>query len=156
MSDASQPSRNRSQLTEALFVMGFAAVLYGVTYTFDKVPAFLAQGIQPTVFPRAILIIMFGLGVIQAFNAVRPSIDDLGALTPKGPIKPIVFATAGLLIAFVALMPVIGTFPALILFMPALSVVWGERRWLVMGLSFAGFLGFVYLLFRLIMNVPLP
>ena len=60
MSDASQPSRNRSQLTEALFVMGFAAVLYGVTYTFDKVPAFLAQGIQPTVFPRAILIIMFG------------------------------------------------------------------------------------------------
>lgn len=156
MSDSSQPSRNRTQLTEALFVMGFAAVLYCVTYTFDDVPAYLSQGIQPTVFPRAILIIMFGLGAIQAFVAWRPSIDELGALTPKGPIKRVVYLTAAMLIAFVALMPVIGTFPALILFMPALSALWGERRWRLMALSFAGFLGFVYLLFRLIMNVPLP
>ena len=65
-------------------------------------------------------------------------------------------AAAALLIGFVALMPVIGTFPALVLFLPALSLLWGERRWRLMALSFAGFAGFVYLLFRLIMNVPLP
>ena len=77
-------------------------------------------------------------------------------LKPKGPIPLIVVLTAALLIGFVALMPVIGTFPALVLFLPALSLLWGERRWRLMALSFAGFAGFVYLLFRLIMNVPLP
>lgn len=156
MSDAIHPSCDRTRLIEALVVMGVAAVLFGVTFTFETVPAYLAQGIPPTVFPRVVLSIMFGLGAIQAYTAVRPSGEESDAVPPKGPVKPVVLLTAGLLISFAVLMPVIGTFPALVVFMPALSMLWGERRWLLMALSFGGFLGFIYVLFRLIMNVPLP
>lgn len=156
MPDAPQYSRDRTQLIEAFVVMGFAAALFAVTYTFETVQPFLAQGIQPTVFPRAILVIMFGLGAVQAVKAIRVTPEDLAFLKPKKPIPAIVLLTAALLIGLPVLMPLIGTFPTLILFLPALALLWGERRWHVMGLSFAGFLGFVYVLFRLIMNVPLP
>ena len=147
---------DRTLLLESIFVMVLAAALFGVTYTFDEVPAILAQGIQPTVFPRAVLIIMFLLAALQAIKASRLSASDFEMVTGLKPIPPIVFITAGLLIAFVVVMPIIGTFPAILIFLPTLSFLWGERRWLMMALSFAGFMGFAYVLFRMIMSVPLP
>ena len=64
MSD--QPSNtDRRLLSESIFIMVFSAAMFGVTYTFDRVPDILAQGIQPTAFPRAILIIMFVLAAMQ-------------------------------------------------------------------------------------------
>lgn len=156
MSDQPKRAVDRTAIVEALFVMAFAAALYAVTYSFDKVPAILAQGVQPTVWPRAILIIMFGLGALQLVRAMRLNADALATLSATKPVPMIVFLTAALLIALGYLIPLIGTFPALVLFLPTLAVLWGERRWLLMALSFAGFLGFIYVLFRLIMNVPLP
>ena len=154
----SEPARqvDRTLLLESIFIMALSATLYGVTYTFDEVPAILAQGIQPTVFPRAVLVIMFALAALQAFKATRISVEDVAKITALKPIEPVVFITAGLLIAFVFFMPIIGTFPAIVIFLPLLAFIWGERRWLLMALSFAGFLAFVYVLFRLIMAVPLP
>lgn len=156
MSDQLNRDVDRTAIAEALFVMAFAAAMYAVTYTFDTVPAILAQGIQPTIWPRAILIIMFGLGALQLVRALRLNAEALAALNPTKPIPLIVFVTAALLNALGYLIPIVGTFPALVLFLPALSILWGERRWLLMALSFAGFLAFIYVLFRLIMNVPLP
>jgi hypothetical protein len=156
MSDSSHPTVKRTQLFEALAVMAFAAAMYGVTFTFEKVPPFLAQGIQPTVFPRAILILMFILAMIQAIKAARLTPQDLSFLKPHKHIPKIVYLTALMLILLPVLMPIIGTFPAFAVFLPALSFLWGERRWTLMALSFAGFTAFVYVLFRLIMNVPLP
>lgn len=156
MSDSSHPTIKRNQLFEALAVMAFAAGMYGVTFTFDKVPAFLAQGIQPTVFPRAILILMFALALIQAIKAARLTPKDLSAFKPNKPIQKVVYLTVLMLIALPVMMPIIGTFPAFAVFLPALSFLWGERRWKMMVLSFAGFTAFVYVLFRLVMNVPLP
>lgn len=147
---------DRSLLTESVVIMLFTVIMFGVTFTFDKVPAILAQGIQPTVFPRAILAIIFILAVLQAFKAVRFSNSVSGKLQPAKSVPLIVFVTAGLLTGFAWLIPVIGTFPAIVLFLPALAIVWGERRWILMVLSFLGFIGFVYVVFRLIMNVPLP
>ena len=147
---------DRTLLFESIIIMIFAAVMFGVTYTFDKVPAILAEGIQPTIFPRAMLIIMFLLAVLQAFKAMRISPQEALQLKPLKAIPLVVYLTALFLIAFAYLMPIIGTFPAIVVFLPALAMLWGERRWLLMALSFAGFLGFAYVLFRLIMNVPLP
>ena len=87
MSHPAHRTIDRTRLIEALVVMAFAVILFAVTFSFKKVPPILAQGIQPTVFPRAILAIMFGLGVIQAVTALRPSAEDLEMLKPKGPIR---------------------------------------------------------------------
>ena len=155
-SDAGTRLYDRPLLIESIVIMAFAATMFGVTFTFDRVPDILAQGIQPTVFPRAVLILMFGLAALQAIKAARLSPEQFAKLKPAKPVPVIVLTTTGLLIAFFLAMPVIGTFPTLILFCPALSYLWGERRWLIMTLSFSGFIAFIYVLFRLIMNVPLP
>ena len=147
---------DRTRLAESLVVMLVAAILYGYTYTFAEVPAILAQGIQPTVFPRAILLLLFGLALLQAFRSLRLTPAELARRTAPAPVAPVVGLTVGLLVAFAVLMPVIGTFPAVVLFLPALALLWGERRWLLMALGFAGFTGFAWVLFRLVMQVPLP
>ena len=146
----------RTLLFESVFIMLFSAAMFAVTFTFDKVPPILAQGIQPTVFPRAVLIIMFALAALQAFKAARLTPRQIAELKPVKAIPPVAFLTAGLLIAFAAIMPVIGAFPAIAIFLPGLALLWGERRWILMASSFLGFIGFAYVLFRLIMNVPLP
>nr|WP_306266171.1 tripartite tricarboxylate transporter TctB family protein [Pararhizobium sp. IMCC3301] len=147
---------DKELLFESLFVMAFAAFLFGVTYTFEEVPPILAQGIQPTVFPRAVIFVMFLLAVFQALKAIRLKPAEAEALKPHKRIARIVYLTGLVLIGFLMLMPLIGTFPTLILFCPGLAFLWGERRWLLMGLSFGGFLAFVYLLFVVLLNVPLP
>lgn len=148
---------DRWSLTEAGVIMTFASVMFGVTFTFDKVPAILAQGIQPTVFPRAVLAIIFGLAALQFGKALRLSPEAAARLKPsRAGVPAIVFITSATLVCFYVLMPMIGTFPTLILFCPALAILWGERRWALMAASFAGFIGFIYLLFRVVMNVPLP
>lgn len=155
MSD--QPSNtDRRLLGESIFIMVFSAAMFGVTYTFDRVPDILAQGIQPTAFPRAILIIMFVLAAMQAVKSVRLSPEAASQIKPGKPVPIIVFITTAMLIAFVVALPKIGTFPTLIIFCPALAWIWGERRPWLMAFSFAGFIAFAYVLFRLIMNVPLP
>lgn len=147
---------NRELLIESLVIMVLATILFAITFSFDHVPAIFAQGIQPTIFPRAILIIIFGLAALQAWKAVNLSAEAVAGLKPSKPVPAVVFVTAGATLAFLILMPTIGTFPTLVLFCPALALIWGERRRVLMALSFTGFTGFIYVLFRMIMNVPLP
>ena len=155
--DAGRRKINLPLLVESLVIMTFAAAMYGLTYTFDRVPPILAQGVQPTAFPRAVLIIMFVLAGLQAYRATALSgMDNIATLLPLKPVPLIVILSVGLLILFALAMPRIGTFPTLALFCPGLALLWGERRWSVMALSFAGFITFIYLLFRILMNVPLP
>lgn len=147
---------DRRSLTEAGVIMTFASVMFAMTFTFDKVPEILAQGIQPTVFPRIVLAIIFGLAALQFGKALNVRADASVERLPAKGVPAIVFTTSAILVCFYVLMPMIGTFPTLILFCPVLAVLWGERRWALMAVSFAGFIGFIYLLFRVVMNVPLP
>lgn len=150
------PMRNTEQLVESLVIVVASMALYAVTFTFDEVPPILAQGIQPTVFPRAIAIIMFGLGFIQAIGAIRLSAQQRAELKPYKPIPIIVYLTAAVLIGFAIVLPLLGTFPTLLLFCCGLSALWGERRWRMMALSFVGFAVFIYVLFIVLLGAPLP
>jgi len=155
--DPDSGRRNDTEtLVESLVVMVFATALFAVTFTFDEVPPILAQGIQPTAFPRAILILMFLLGGIQALSALRLSPAKAAALKPYKRVPPIVYLTGLALIAFAVVLPFVGTFPALGLFCFGLAMLWGERRWRLMIPSFAGFLAFIYVLFVQLLHVPLP
>lgn len=153
---AAEQAVNRTGLSEAIAVMAFAVAMFGVTFTFDKVPSSLSQGIPPTAFPRAMLILMFLLGALLAAKSLRVSPQAAAELKPLKAIPPIVFLTIGALIGFAILMPLVGTFVAMAIFLPGLALLWHERRWLFMGLSFAGYIAFAFGLFRLVMNVPLP
>ena len=147
---------DRRSMTEAGVIMILATALFGVTFTFDDVPEILAQGIQPTVFPRIVLAIIFGLAALQFWRAFNLPREAGAGHVPATGVPTIVLKTSAALVCFFVLMPTIGTFPTLILFCPVLAILWGERRWVLMAASFAGFIGFIYLLFRVAMNVPLP
>jgi len=154
--DTVERGKDKQLLIESLVIMAISAGLYLVTFTFEAVPAIFAQGIQPTVFPRAVLFIMFALAGLQAINAVRLSPVDVAELKPRKPIPKIVYLTALALIGFFLAMPIIGTFPTLFIFCPVLAFLWGEQRWALLVPSFAGFIAFIYVLFRIILNIPLP
>lgn len=141
---------------ESVVIMVFAAVLYGVTFTFEEVPPILSQGVQPTVFPRGICIVMMLLAAAQIVKAMRLTPERIAELKPYKRVPRIVYVTALVLIAFSIVMPIIGTFPTLIVFCPGLALLWGERRWGLMGASFAAFIAAVYGLFVLGLGVPLP
>lgn len=143
-------------LVESIVIMVFAASLYGVTFTFEEVPPILSQGVPPTVFPRGICILMLLLAAAQAVKAIRLTPDQIAGLKPYKRVPAIVYVTAIALIAFFVVMPVIGTFPTLIIFCPGLAVLWGERRWVLISTSFAAFIAAIYALFVLGLGVPLP
>jgi len=154
--DGTKHGVDRELLVESLVIMGIATVLFGITFTFDRVPEIFAQGIQPTVFPRAVLMLMFGLAALQAIKAIRLSEVDAEYLVPYLPIPKIVFFTGALLIVCVIAMRWVGTFPTLIVFCPTLALLWGERRGWMMLFGFSLFIAFAYVLFRIVMKVPLP
>ncbi len=77
-------------------ILFFCAAAYAVTMTFEEVPAMLAQGIQPSVFPRTMIAVIAILAVILIIQG------RLRGQSPRKPVPLVAFLTAGLLAVFVA------------------------------------------------------
>lgn len=157
----SQPSGggvrvNREELLESVVVALFALILFGVTFTFEEVPEILAQGIGPAIFPRAVLIFMFLMAVIQGIKAIRLSSDAAASYKPRKPIPAIVYITAGTILLFVVGLYTIGALPSVLVFCFLLSLIWGERRYIAMIITFLAFTASVYLLFVILLGSNLP
>ena len=159
MNDVKQPAMqtiNKEELGEAIVVGLLSLFLFWVTFTFEEVPEILAQGIGPAIFPRAILVFMFTMAVILGLRAVRMSPEAITAYKPKKPIPKVVFVSAGMLLLFVIGLFTIGAIPSVLAFCAALSLIWGERRYALMGVTFVVFAAFVYLLFVVSLGTTLP
>jgi putative tricarboxylic transport membrane protein len=121
---------HRPDLYVAGFVLAICGLLFLRTFWFDTVPSSLAQNVQPTLFPRLVLIATAAIALILPFEygqKLRQGID-LDAERRDRP-KPIAYVTAVALVVFVGLMPWLGTFAGLIIIAAALPLMWGERRW---------------------------
>ncbi|MDX1542231.1 MAG: tripartite tricarboxylate transporter TctB family protein [Geminicoccaceae bacterium] len=147
----SEPHEARPRIAPDLMVglaiLVFCGVAYGVTLTFDRAPAALAQNVQPATFPRLVIIVIAVLTVIMMVSsrALPP--------THRAPIKPMVFASAGVMVAFVLGFAWLGILPAMILLCLGLPLLWGERR-LALVVPFAVvFPTLVYLLFAEVLEV---
>jgi fumarate reductase subunit C len=147
---------HRENLLEAIVVGIFSVSMFIVTFTFEEVPAILAQGISPVFFPRTILAIMFLLSLILGIKAVKPSAESMVGYKRKKSIPKIVYITAAALLLFVVGLFTIGTIPSLFAFCLLLSYLWGERRYLAMLITFSIFAASVYVLFGLVLGVNLP
>ena len=104
----------------AAAVIAVAAVLFALTFGFEKLPAGLSGGFGAEAFPRLVLGVIAGLAVLLAF--VPPSAET------HPPVPRMVYFTAGSLLAFMALIPLAGMLPAMFLFQLGLAYLWGERR----------------------------
>lgn len=130
-----------------LAILAFCGVAYAITLTFDSAPAAVAQNVQPATFPRLVIIVIAVLTV--AMMVASRALPE----QRRGPVKPMVFASAGVMVAFVLAFSWLGILPAMVLLCLGLPLLWGERR-MALVLPFAVlFPTLVYLLFAEVLDV---
>lgn len=110
-------------LLVACAVLAFCAVAYAITLGFEKAPAAVAQNVQPATFPRLVITVIAVLSAALALMSFRAD------SARKRPVKPMVPATAAMMVAFVIAFDILGFIAAMTLFAVAMPVLWGERRW---------------------------
>ena len=119
-----------SNRVAAAAVAAVAAVLFALTFGFEKLPAGLAGGFGAEAFPRLVLGVIAALAVLLFFYGP--------ASEPQARIPAMVYYTAGSLVAFMALVPLAGMLGAMFVFLVGLGYLWGERRaWLLLLVSAA-------------------
>ncbi|MFV0429089.1 MAG: tripartite tricarboxylate transporter TctB family protein [Arachnia sp.] len=129
-------------------LLAFIGAGYAATFDFPQV----------ALYPRLLLAVMAVLAVViggrSFFVAAGESGGDELPLTPTTLAQP---ALLGVMVAgYAAAIPVLGYFFSTLLALPLFTIWMGLRRPVVSLLCGLGFAGFVYLLFRLQLGVPLP
>ena len=107
----------------AAAVIAAAAVLFALTFGFEKMPLGLSGGFGAEAFPRLVLGVAAALAVLLAF------VPESGEAQPRVP--RVAYITGASLVAFMALVPLAGMLPAMLLFQLGLAYLWGERRHLL-------------------------
>ena len=131
-------------------ILFFCATAYAITTTFEEVPVMLSQGIQPAVFPRAMIAVIAILSMIVIIQGRRKP------ASVRKPVPIVAFATAGLLAVFVAAIDWVGMMIAILLFCIVLPVLWGERRYLWIAVFAVLFPVSIFMLFSKILEVRFP
>jgi putative tricarboxylic transport membrane protein len=109
-------------------VIAVAAVLFALTFGFEKLPAGLVGGFGAEAFPRLVLGVIVGLALLLF---IAPPASEPPARIPR-----MVYFTAASLLAFMALVPLAGMLGAMFVFLAGLGYLWGERRaWLLLLVS---------------------
>ena len=110
-----------SNRTAAVAVIAIAAALFAATFWFDQMPEGITRGFGAELFPRMVLGTIIGLAILLALT---PASD-----APLPRIPRMVWYSGASLLAFMALVPVVGMLPAMFVFLVALGILWGERRY---------------------------
>lgn len=97
------------------------AVAYWLTYRFAVMPAAMVSGLGAEVFPRLVIGVIAFLAVLAALGIGNPPME-----TPA-PVPRMVWMTAAVLLTFVGAVELIGMWPAAIVFLVCLGLLWGER-----------------------------
>ncbi|EAR52693.1 hypothetical protein OG2516_00664 [Oceanicola granulosus HTCC2516] len=148
---------HRPDIWVTFIVLSICAALYLRTFWFDSVPDSLAQNVQPPTFPRLVLGVIAAISLLIPFEYHRKLKSGIDLDEERAePLKPIVLITAGLLLALVAAMPLLGALPALVLVTAALPLLWGERRWKLLIPFIVIFPLAVLFLFSEVLQVTFP
>lgn len=124
---------HRIDLIVALIILVVCALLFWRTFAFGTVPEVLAQGVQPTTFPRLLLITIAAMTLYLPFeyrNRRKKGVD-LDSDRRSRP-QSIVYITAAVLLIGVGIMPWLGTYVGLIILAAVLPLLWGERRYKIL------------------------
>ena len=132
----------------AAAVIAVAAVLFALTFGFEKLPAGLSGGFGAEAFPRLVLGVITALAVLL-FIAPPPELEH-------PPIPRMVYLTGALLLVFMGLVAAAGMLGAMFLFLVALGYLWGERRLWLLGLVSAVLLAAIWGVFVKGFRIPLP
>lgn len=119
-----------------------------------------AMDVGPGAFPRMVLgIVMIGSGA-QIILSVRRMMREK-AKGEEGKVlrlknKGAMFGAAGIIVAYGFLMPRFGYFAVTPIILIAMMLVMGVRSWKQLVFVTAGFTGFAYVVFIMLLRVSLP
>jgi putative tricarboxylic transport membrane protein len=114
-----------SHRVAAAAVVAIAVALFAATFWFEQMPEGITRGFGAEAFPRLVL------GTIVALAVLLIVVSPTGEALPR--IPAMVWYTGASLLAFMALVPLIGMLPGMFVFLIALGALWGERRyWLLL------------------------
>ena len=116
-----------SNRAAAAAVIAIAAALFAATFWFEQMPEGITRGFGAELFPRMVLGTIIALAVLLALTPASTA--------PLPRIPPMMWYSGASLLAFMALVPVIGMLPAMFVFLIALGTLWGERRRLLLLIS---------------------
>jgi hypothetical protein len=113
-----------SNRVAAAAVVAAAAALFAATFWFEQMPEGITRGFGAELFPRMVLGTIVALALLLAMT---PASD---AQLPRLP--PMLWYSGASLLAFMALVRVLGMLPAMFVLLIGLAYLWGERRhWLL-------------------------
>jgi putative tricarboxylic transport membrane protein len=122
-----------TDLVVAAILLALCAWLYYLTTSFEEVAALFAQDVPPEFLPRLLIWTIAILSVLVPFeHLLKPHGRAHFDKDRSEPVKPMVYATAGLLALIVLSIEWLGTYVAIVLACLLLPVLWGERRWKVL------------------------
>ena len=144
---------HRSIHTDVLIcivILALCALTFAGTTTFEEVPAALAQGMGPAVFPQLILGVIALLAVWLAWSARgRPD-------PAREPVDRFVYYTAIAILAFMAVLDLLGMYAAILFASIGIGRLWGERRWWLLAVIGMGLIAATHLTFVVAFKIPLP
>lgn len=119
----------------ALVILAISAVLYYVTTTFDEVSNLLAQNIPPEFFPQLVITIIVVLTLFVPFeHLLHTRRGDNIDSERSDRVKRTPILTGILLILLVFGIPALGMLLTMIAVCALLPLLWGERRFWLIGL----------------------
>ena len=138
----------KSNRAAAAAVIAIAAAALAATFWFEEMPEGITRGFGAELFPRMVLGTIVALALLLALT---PASD-----APLPRIPPMMWYSGASLLAFMALVPVIGMLPAMFVFLISLGILWGERRHGLLVLSASLLMAAVWGVFVKGFGVPLP
>ena len=134
----------------AALVIVLSAIIFWVSTTFDEVPSALTQGVPPESYPQLLLGTLIFLAVILVFES-RARTEKA-----KKPIKPIVYYTGAILVVAALSINWLGIVGAMVIACAAIPLLWGDRRYKVIGIFVVVLPVAVYQLFHGVLEVQFP
>ena len=111
-------------------------------------------GIGISFLPLSMSLLIGVLAVLLLIGILKGRVKD-GPICEKGGVSRVV-TTVALLMGYIFLIEAIGYVPSTFLFFAAMILYLGKRRWAKALLASAAFTFFLYAIFRLWLQSPLP
>lgn len=131
-------------------ILAISFAIWLGTLTFPHVPAALAQGMGPGLFPALVLAVIALLAVWLALSA-RSRPDE-----EREPVHRMVYVTALAILVCMGALLAFGIYGAIVFAVIGIGRLWGERRLLLLLAIALGMIAAIYLVFVKGFGIALP
>lgn len=148
--DAPPASRIYNDYSLAALLVLICALAYYFSTWIERVPAGLAQGIQPASFPQGVIVVTLCLTLLMLLESRK---DPLEA--PEA-VPGLAYQTIGAMLAALVIATWFDFFIGMIAFVTFCVPLWGMRRWGRAILFALALNGVMFLLFSTFLRVRFP